>query len=442
MEPKVTVVMPSFNVAPYIANCLDSVLNQTLKEIEVIVVDAYSTDGTREIIQSYVEKDDRVTLVDDIKRSTGYSKNIAIDMAKAPYYAIVESDDYVELDMLEKMYKVAVETEVDFVKANFSSFIGCGENRYDFPKTVSLEPSDYCRVLNPQKDVNCYKWIMYEWLGLYRVDFLRKHNIRHNETPGAAFQDTGFWFLTLAYAKNIYLMKESFYHYRSDNPNASVKDTKKTLAIAKEYEYIKKCIEEGNLDWNQLKSQFCRGVYYDNYMVLKRIDYELLPTVVAKMHEMLTGIFDESIDKRYFYEKEWERVNTLLRSEAEYLKEEQTINDDIEEREAELMKAVKGRESIVIYGAGSYGANVQYFLNKRGYDIKAFIDSNEKKHGLLLNGKEIWSFSKAIDELEAPLFIVANREYSKEIYDFIINNGVDKKDIYICDIEKCVRLLI
>ncbi len=442
MKPKVTVVMPSFNVAPYIGNCLKSVLNQTLKDIEIIVVDAYSTDGTREIINEYMKKDDRITLVDDVKRSTGYSKNVAIDMAQAPYYAIVEPDDYVELDMLEKMYNIAEETEVDFVKANFSSFIGSGDNRYDFPKTVSLDFTDYGRVLDPRKDINCYKWIMYEWLGLYRVDFLRKHNIRHNETPGAAFQDTGFWFLTLAYANSVYLMKDSFYHYRSDNPNASVKDTKKTLAIAKEYEYIHDCINDGDLDWNQLKSQFCRGVYYDNYMVLKRIDYELMPTVVDKMREMLTEVFDDEIEKRFFYEKEWERVNILLNSAEEYLKEEHLINEDIAKREQALLKAVDGRESIFVYGAGSYGANVQFFLDERGYQIKAYIDSNKMKHGLLLNGKEIWSLEKAKNNLDNPLYIVANREYSKEIYETLLNDGISTKDIYVCDIVKCVRLLI
>ena len=102
---------------------MDSLLNQTLEEIEVFVIDANSTDGTHEILEEYAKKDERVILLEDTQGSTGYAKNLGIQKAKSPYIAIVESDDYVALDMFEKLYLKAEETGADIVKDNYSTFV-------------------------------------------------------------------------------------------------------------------------------------------------------------------------------------------------------------------------------------------------------------------------------------------------------------------------------
>ncbi len=442
MNPKVTVVVPSFNVGPYIGQCLDSILNQTLSEIEVIVVDANSSDGTREKIIEYMNMDNRVILVDDFKKSTGYAKNVAIDMAKAPYYAIVESDDYIEPDMLEKLYNKAEETGVDFVKANFSTFLGEGRTRYDFPKTVAANPDDYEKILNPKKHPDCFKWIMFEWLGLYRVSFLREKGIRHNETPGAAFQDTGFWFLSFANADSIYLMKEHFYHYRCDNPYASVKDSKKALNICVEYDFIYKELKEKSVAWEDVKSEYCRDFFYDNYVVFNRIDEELKPKLVSEMRRVLLGIFDESIDKSIFDEEELEKIKILLESETAFLEAESSIDSERLENERKLIEKVSSGRDLLVYGAGSYGTNLQYFLQSKGYDIKAFIDGDLKKQGTLLNGKDVISLESARARYNDALIIVTNKNHAEEIHSFLSGQGITEKDIYDCDISKCVKILI
>lgn len=94
--PKISIIMPSFNVAPYIRECMDSVLAQTLSDIEVIVVDADSTDGTREILDEYAQKDSRIVILKDDKKSTGYANNKALDYATGEYIGIVETDDYID----------------------------------------------------------------------------------------------------------------------------------------------------------------------------------------------------------------------------------------------------------------------------------------------------------------------------------------------------------
>lgn len=106
-EPKVSVLIPSLNVAPYIEECLQSVINQSLKDIEIICIDANSTDGTLEILKDYAKKDSRIKLIVSEKKSYGYQMNLGLKAARGEYIGIVESDDYIKPLMFERLYRVA-----------------------------------------------------------------------------------------------------------------------------------------------------------------------------------------------------------------------------------------------------------------------------------------------------------------------------------------------
>ena len=116
---KVSVVVPVYNVQKYLKKCLDSIVNQTLKEIEIICVDDGSTDSSGEILDQYAAKDKRVRVIH--KKNTGYgnSMNIGFAAATGEYIGIVESDDFAELNMFETLYKVAHKNDLDVVKSSF-----------------------------------------------------------------------------------------------------------------------------------------------------------------------------------------------------------------------------------------------------------------------------------------------------------------------------------
>ena len=104
-KPKVSVIMPSFNVEPYIKQCIESVINQSLKEIEIICVDGGSTDGTIEILEEYSYIDSRIKLIRTDVGSYGYQMNLGINIANGEYIGIVETDDYIDEDMFESLYE-------------------------------------------------------------------------------------------------------------------------------------------------------------------------------------------------------------------------------------------------------------------------------------------------------------------------------------------------
>lgn len=239
LTPSISVIMPSLNVAHYIDECLSSVINQSLKNIEIICVDAGSTDGTLEKIKNYAEKDERIKVIVSEKKSYGYQMNLGLKMAKGKYIGIVETDDYININMYEELFNTAEKYNLDFVKADFYRFINNDNSELElFYNKLSQNKSYYNRVITPRVALETFSFIMNTWSGIYKNDFLKKYNIDHNETPGAAFQDTGFWFQTFSFADRAYFIDKPFYMNRRDNPNSSVFDRKKIFAAQSEYNYI------------------------------------------------------------------------------------------------------------------------------------------------------------------------------------------------------------
>ena len=149
---KVSVVMPMKNVKRYIRECMDSVVNQTLKEIEVICVDAYSTDGSREIVEEYAHKDKRVRLINDNRGSTGYSNNIGIRLASGKYVAILETDDHIAPSMYETLYSIGEKENCDVVRADYKVFWGDGDQRVFLDKPIVCEQDMYGKILSAKQD--------------------------------------------------------------------------------------------------------------------------------------------------------------------------------------------------------------------------------------------------------------------------------------------------
>ena len=136
-RPKVSVVVPIYNVEKYLRQCLDSIVNQTLKDIEIICVDDGSTDSSPEIIQEYAAKDSRVKVITKPNSGYGNSMNRGFDLAEGEYVGIVESDDYAELDMFEKLYQRAEKNKLDVVKSGYYFYYSVPKERNEKIEIVS-----------------------------------------------------------------------------------------------------------------------------------------------------------------------------------------------------------------------------------------------------------------------------------------------------------------
>ncbi|HED5353626.1 TPA: glycosyltransferase family 2 protein [Campylobacter jejuni] len=256
-NPKVSIVVPSLNSIKYIHECVDSILNQTLKDIEVICVDAGSTDGTFEVLREYEKNDNRLKVIVSDKKSYGYQMNLGIKEAKGEYLGIVESDDYIKENMYEKLYNIAMKKKCDIVKGDMLNFWDKEERIYEY-RLLNWTEVLYHKTLNFKAD----KRILTESRimnpsGIYKLDFIKKNNILCNETLGSAFQDTGFWFQLQVLANSIFLVKEAYYYYRQDNINSSCNSLDKIYCICEEYDFIEQFI---------FKNNFCNILPIVNYL--------------------------------------------------------------------------------------------------------------------------------------------------------------------------------
>ena len=242
IAPFVSILMPSLNTARYIREALDSVVNQTLKNIEIICIDAGSTDGSREIIDEYAERDSRIRIIDSPVKSYGYQMNLGTAAAKGRYIGIVEPDDHVLPEMYEELYDKAIAEDADIVKGNCNLFM-TDEDGAVVSKYCSIYPKwgvgNYGRLFDASDVPEAFReGTLGTWSGIYRRKLLLENHVRYSESAGASFQDTGFFFQTAICARRFMAVEKAYYNYRMDNPGSSRNDKSKLMVLWKEYEFL------------------------------------------------------------------------------------------------------------------------------------------------------------------------------------------------------------
>lgn len=239
MRPKVSVIIPVYNNAQYLRECLDSAVGQTLEDLEIICVNDGSTDDSLTIMQEYAARDSRVKVIDKPNGGYGHTMNRGLDAATGEYVAFLESDDSINRAAYEFLVNIADQKQLDIVKGDYFELRGMGEARELVPVALSRNPARYNTVVVPREEPWTFYMPMMNCLGLFRRDLLESNHIRHNETPGAAHQDMGFWFQTLSAAQSLMFVDRPFYEYRQDNMNASMKSDKTTFSTLDEYAFVR-----------------------------------------------------------------------------------------------------------------------------------------------------------------------------------------------------------
>ena len=318
---KVSIIIPTYNVEQYLVECMESVVRQTLKDIEIICINDGSTDHSLEILKSYAEKDDRIILVDKENGGYGIGMNIGLEKATGEYIGIVEPDDYVPLHMYEDLYQVAKENDLDFVKADFYRF-----KRNDANGNMELvyfhlsdDANDYNKVFDPSQTPRAVNFVMNTWSGIYRREFLEKNHIRHNETPGASFQDNGFFFQTFAFGKRAMIINKPYYMNRRDNPNSSVHSTEKVYCMNVEYDYIREILMEYPETWNRFKYVYWVKKFSNYGATIARIENEYKREYIQRISaEFNRAMQLGELKKSEFPPNKWADLQFLMKDPDGY----------------------------------------------------------------------------------------------------------------------------
>lgn len=410
---EISILVPVYNVEKYLRKCLDSILAQTFTDFEVICMDDGSTDGSGKILDEYALADERIRVIH--KENSGYGKtmNAALQLAGGRYIGIVESDDMIEKDMYRILYDELISNNLDIVKSDFY-FVWDNKDKTIRKQYFSLTDKRgmYNRVINPNEELEAYFVQKFTWNALYKKELILQNNIQYSETPGASFQDNGFWFQTFYWAKRIMFLDKPLYYYRQDNMNASSHSRQKVYAMKHEFDSIRNfMIAHG--DQRKELYKICFHLRMDAYLfTMSRIDL-LLKDEFAKTIESECRFFEECGEACYDWMTEEQRAfveNPLAYAENSIVGCTELIND-----------IIKRFKIIIIYGAGKYGERAAYRVKREkaaSQMIKIAVTDLKGKH-IQCMGEAVCEIAECVDEKEESLVILAVKEDSEAYHDML-----------------------
>lgn len=229
----ISILVPIYNVEQYLIQCLQSIQNQTFVDFEVICINDGSTDNSLEIIEKFVNSDNRFKVINKKNSGYGHSMNMGLEKCVGEYIGIVESDDYIEPTMFEKLYQMAIQYDLDIARCNYNKVTAYSKVKQSLRQHIPLN-----EVLYPLNEPTVFYQPPALWVNLYRRSLLNDYHIRFLETPGASYQDTSFVFKSYAVCKRFMLIDEPLLNYRLDNINSSVNSQDKVLCVCTEYREI------------------------------------------------------------------------------------------------------------------------------------------------------------------------------------------------------------
>ena len=307
---KVSIIVPFHNVENYIGQCIESLVKQTLQDIEIIFVDDASDDGSKLIVQQYMYDDNRISLLSTESPSgQSYARNLGLDVAKGEYIGFVDSDDWVELDMFEKMYNRAKEGDTDITM--------CQAQLYD-DKEKTTYTNDYYSLKPLEALKDNISFSPYDtkdeilninvvlWNKIYKKEFLQRINAKFQN--GYIYEDLPFFFETYLSAERINILWESLYYYRQNRMFSTMQNSdKKVYDRIPMVELTYKIIQNTDF-FNEKKLDIVRWVIDDIFHRYTLLEDKYYEDYYANMKRFFSGIElsdeeKEQLDTSYCYDE-------------------------------------------------------------------------------------------------------------------------------------------
>lgn len=440
--PTVSVIVPVYNVERYLPQCLDSIANQTFEDMEILCIDDGSTDSSGALLDDYAKKDNRFKVIHKANTGYGNSMNEGLRRVSGEYVSIVESDDFVEPDLLEKFIAVVRENDVDIVKSRHYGYKGgkdyLSDQIREFPKNQTINSLEYPQIVKLSHTI---------WSCFYKREFLMENDIWFHETPGASYQDISFAMQCWLKAESVYFIEDALLHYRNDNPDSSMHNPNKIFCVFDEYEWLESKLElfwDSHLEMEQyFIGQKYREYLNHYYRVAPQYQYALLLRAAQSLKE---DIQRNRLAEIVFSQGEWDSLCRISRDVNRFFLESgKTTYDlrlDICEFQNEhsykkgFIETLQTYPEIVIYGAGKVGQNLADWLLNAGIKID-FLAVTEKKENLLeYRGIRVVELRTFKNRAESCAVIIAVAERSQyDMYRTLMEYGF--KNIFRAD--KLVR---
>lgn len=278
---KVSIIVPVYNVERYVRKCLTRLVEQTLKDIEIIIVDDGSTDNSAQIIKEFAKRDNRIKYYKKENGGLSDARNYGMKYATAPYIAFLDSDDYVDVTIYEKMYRKAKKDECDMVECNFYWIYP--RHRHKNKKDIGKKYSNQSKMLEKARVV--------AWNKLYKREIIEKNKVQFPK--GLIYEDIEFFYKLIPYIHTVSFVKEPLVYYVQRKKSIINKQTKKNSDIFKVFEHIVEYYQKNN--------------FYHTYK--EELEYSCARILLCSSFKRIAKIKDKELRKELLNET-WIYLNT------------------------------------------------------------------------------------------------------------------------------------
>lgn len=314
----ISVIIPVYNVENYLEECLDSVINQTLKDIEIICVDDGSTDNSANILKEYSKKDSRIKIITKENGGQATARNLGIKESKGEYIAFIDSDDFIEPEMFEKLYTKAKANNLDIAMCKIATYNNQTEEIKDNVWYYMLGVfRDFDKDIFNHRDTKEFTCniAVTPYNKIYKSSLLKENNILFPE--GLIFEDEKFFYDTYLRAKRVSIIDEFLYYYRINRKGS-------TVDIEKENDYTD-IIEISK----QIRETFRKTNNYNDYKFL--LNNRLIHLQLARFTQT-----SEKYKEKFF--------NLLKEDLTEVLKDEEIKNNLESDVEPRVNKIIRSKD--------------------------------------------------------------------------------------------------
>lgn len=219
---KVSIIVPVYNVEKFLPECLDSLINQTIKDIEIICVNDGSKDNSLTILQKYAQKDSRIKIIDQQNQGISAARNSGMKTASGEFIGFVDSDDWVDLNYYEKLYNAAKKFDSDIAVGDFIR-----EGKVLKSKKLKFKSETFYQGMEDKFKQILVPKLNYVWNKIYKHDFLKKVNLPF--PVGRVYEDMYWTPQILFYANGIVTVPDTYLHYRKNTGSIVTQKSAKVM---------------------------------------------------------------------------------------------------------------------------------------------------------------------------------------------------------------------
>ena len=425
---KVSIIVPVYNVDKYLEKCLDSLINQTLKDIEIICVDDGSTDNSLEILEKYSQKDNRIIIINQDNAGVSVARNSGMKIAKGQYIGFVDSDDWVDLDFYEKLYNSAIKNDADIAVSSIIRW-----RKYNKKYRVKCEDKVYTTL--QEKISACFiPKICYVWNKLYKSEIVKDNFF----TPNVYFEDI-IWLPEVIKSSNkLITVSGTNYYYRVNN-NSIVKKTskKKRQDNYNAKKVMIKFFSDNKLELSKKERtivKFSKSILNIPLLKIKEIDnvlmyllFDFIPVLTIENSDdyritfKLLNLLKIKITKNKKSDDFYKNANLIYETENSEKPKVLSCSETLEE-------LINSNKSICRYGDGEFNIIFGESIPFQSYDVNL---KNRLKDILIASDENIFcGIPDVFGSLDSH-----NPEHAKFWYKYLYYN---RKKIYnIINFNKC-----